>query len=200
MSKQDVRLDEQDGGLHQSVLLREALAFLNVRPGKTYVDATAGAGGHLQAIADALGLRSQPASTAKDNRAGLEKVTVPSIIGIDRDRQALDHLQGRLNRQMSGQPIMLVQSNFSEIRRVLDEAGLSTVSGGIFADLGVSSMQIDSAERGFSFLKDGPLDMRMDSAQDLTAWDIVNRWPEADLPISFINTAKNDIADRSLDI
>ncbi|MBU6450328.1 MAG: 16S rRNA (cytosine(1402)-N(4))-methyltransferase RsmH [Cyanobacteria bacterium REEB67] len=128
--------------------------MLNVRPGLTYVDATAGAGGHLSAIYNAAG--------------GAAKV-----VGIDQDPASLEAL-----RKRAPDDITLLHSNFRYLKETLAQSGINTVDGGILADLGVSSMQIDRSERGFSFQKDGPLDMRMDTTQSLSAYDIVNGWKE----------------------
>lgn len=156
---------------HVSVLLAEAIDLLDIRPGKTYVDATAGAGGHLSAILK----RTQEKTVSAENSAGENEQSV--VIGIDRDEDTLS----RLRQKLPDSQVKLFHANFTDVKDVVERAGLSTVSGGILADLGVSSMQIDQPERGFSFSKDGPLDMRMDKSQTLTAWDIVNKWSEQDL-------------------
>jgi 16S rRNA (cytosine1402-N4)-methyltransferase len=169
VTETDARPNKQTDGLqHASVLLKESIEFLNVRPGLTYIDATAGAGGHLKAIVNALGAAAT---------TGQPSATTSGVIGIDRDSQTLD----RLRKELSNEQVGLYHANFTEIADVLAEAGLRTVTGGILADLGVSSMQIDNPERGFSFLKDGPLDMRMDDTQSLTALDIVNHWKEEEI-------------------
>ncbi len=138
-------------------MLEQALALLNIRPGKTYVDATAGFGGHLLSIANLAGPESK-------------------IIGIDRDKKTIANLAKRV-----GENITLFNNNFSEIRQVAQASGLDTIDGGILADFGVSSMQIDDPERGFSFSADGPLDMRMDTSQRETAADLVNNLSEEKL-------------------
>lgn len=140
---------------HQPVMLEQTLDLLNVRPGKLYVDATAGAGGHLREIHK----RSQSA-----------------VIGIDRDLRSLNRLRAEMPAE-----VKLAHSNFDDIDEVVHSFGLSTVSGGILADLGVSSMQLDDPDRGFSFLRDGPLDMRMDPTGPVTAADLVNAMKEKDL-------------------
>lgn len=142
---------------HQPVLLAETIEMLNVRPGLTYVDATAGAGGHLSAI----------------HRAAQGQARV---VGIDQDKNSLDALKLRVPDDVT-----LIHDNFRYIKAALSQSGINTVDGGILADLGVSSMQIDRGERGFSFQKDGPLDMRMDNTQSLSAYDIVNGWKEEQL-------------------
>jgi 16S rRNA (cytosine1402-N4)-methyltransferase len=147
---------------HLPVMAQAALQALSVRPGLTYVDATAGAGGHLSEII---------------------KLAAPggTVFGIDQDNQALSDLKQRFQRPINDVAVNLVHANYSSIEAALGEFGIDTVSGGILADLGVSSMQLDNADRGFSFLKDGPLDMRMDSQASLTAEKIVNTWPEKEL-------------------
>lgn len=160
---------------HQPVLLAESIEQLNIRPGLVYVDATVGAGGHLTAIINAL-LARMSGSTI-DGRAEQETSTRLSVIGIDRDSETLD----RLRKQLAPEQATLVHANYTDIEDVLKGCGLHTVDGGIIADLGVSSMQLDTPERGFSFQKDGPLDMRMDQTQSLRAWDIVNSWPEKEI-------------------
>lgn len=140
-------------------MLEQALALLNITPGKTYVDATAGFGGHLLSIANLAGTKSK-------------------IIGIDRDEKTIANLAKRLE---PSQNVRLFHNNFSEIRQVMEEANLATIDGGILADFGVSSMQIDDPARGFSFTADGPLDMRMDTSHGETAADLVNNLSEEKL-------------------
>jgi 16S rRNA (cytosine1402-N4)-methyltransferase len=147
----------EESSPHVPVMLETALEYLNVRPGLVYVDATAGAGGHLRELVRAT------AGTG-------------TVIGIDRDSYSLDSL----TQELSGQA-RLIHANFSEIGEVVDGLGISTISGGILADLGVSSMQLDDPQRGFSFLRDGPLDMRMDPTALLTAEELVNKSTEHDL-------------------
>ncbi len=125
--------------------------------GKILVDATAGFGGHLQEMMTRL---------SGDGK----------FIGIDRDNQTLSLLQEKL-----GDKAHLFHANYSEIEEVLEQAGEKQITGGILADLGVSSRQLDDADRGFSFMRDGPLDMRMDQSQSLTAEQIVNSYPEKEL-------------------
>jgi 16S rRNA (cytosine1402-N4)-methyltransferase len=144
--------------LHTPVLLREVLEWLRVRPDGLYVDATAGTGGHTVEIASRL--------------------TTGRVIGIDRDPSALAIARERLER--FGERVTLVQASFSEIDAVLITLNVSRVNG-VVADLGVSSLELDSPERGFSFRWQAPLDMRMDPSSSLTAEEIVNHWPERDL-------------------
>lgn len=148
--------------MHLPVLLEESLEYLKVEPGKTYLDATAGAGGHLSAIAKQAGESS-------------------TVIGLDRDVHVIDRLKNLQGLGDLSSNIRLYHSNFSDIKSVLKENGIGTISGGILADLGVSSMQIDNAERGFSFQQDGPLDMRMDTTSSLSAHTIVNEFSEKEI-------------------
>jgi 16S rRNA (cytosine1402-N4)-methyltransferase len=143
---------------HTPVLLNEVLEWLDVKPDGTYIDATLGAGGHSEAIA--------------------ARLTSGRLIGLDRDAQALELAQQRL--KSFGAKVRLVASPFSRIAEVVRELGIPGVDG-VLADLGVSSMQLDRAARGFSFREPGPLDMRMDAGDKLTADEIVNRWPEKEV-------------------
>ncbi len=143
---------------HAPVLLEECIAGLDIRPEGTYVDGTLGGGGHSYEIA--------------------KRLTTGRLIGIDRDETALTAARERLNP--FGEHVTLVKSNFDRLGEILDELGVGTVDGMLF-DLGVSSPQLDEAERGFSYMADAPLDMRMDRAGSLTAREIVNLWPEEEL-------------------
>jgi 16S rRNA (cytosine1402-N4)-methyltransferase len=147
-----------DGGLarHVPVLLRSAIDFLNVRDGGVYIDGTFGAGGYTQAILAAADAR---------------------VIGIDRDRDAI--ARGADLVQASGGRLTLAQARFSELEDVARKLGHEKVNG-IVLDLGVSSMQLDQAERGFSFRLEGPLDMRM-GTEGPSAADVVARASERDL-------------------
>jgi 16S rRNA (cytosine1402-N4)-methyltransferase len=147
-------------------MLREVLEWLRVRPEGTYVDATLGAGGHSAAIAERL-----TSGTIPGRPSG-------RLISLDRDAQALELARERL--KIFGEKVKLVQAPFSRIAEVVRELGIPGVDG-VLADLGVSSMQLDQAARGFSFREAGPLDMRMDAGEELTAAEIVNRWPEKEL-------------------
>ncbi len=144
---------------HTPVLLERVLEWLRIRPDGTYIDATLGAGGHSAAIA--------------------ERLTSGRLISLDRDVQALELARERL--KSFGETVRLVQSPFSRIAEVAQELGIPPVDG-VLADLGVSSMQLDSAARGFSFREAAPLDMRMDAVNgQLTADEIVNRWSEREI-------------------
>jgi 16S rRNA (cytosine1402-N4)-methyltransferase len=143
---------------HTPVLLEEVLEWLRVKPDGTYIDATAGGGGHSLAIAERL----------RDGR----------LISLDRDARALELARERLKKQ--GAKVTLVAAAFSRIAEVVHELGIPGVDG-VLADLGVSSMQLDQAARGFSFREAGPLDMRMNADDEITADEIVNRWPEREI-------------------
>jgi 16S rRNA (cytosine1402-N4)-methyltransferase len=143
---------------HTPVLAEEAVRWLRVEPGGTYVDATVGLGGHAEEIA--------------------KRLTTGRLIGLDRDERALEIARERLKDY--GERVMLVQADFSRIDEVAREMELPPVDG-ILADLGVSSLQLDTAERGFSFRFAGPLDMRMGSEMAVTAAEIVNETAEVEL-------------------
>jgi 16S rRNA (cytosine1402-N4)-methyltransferase len=143
---------------HTPVLVGEVLRWLEVRPDGLYVDATVGAGGHAAEIA--------------------KRLTTGRLVGIDRDAAALD-LAGQQLKQW-GQQVMLVQANFGKLDEVVKKLALGPVDG-VLADLGVSSMQLDQPERGFSFRTAAPLDMRMDRNTAETAEEIVNGVEEAEL-------------------
>ena len=151
---------------HTPVLLREVLEWLRIKPEGTYIDATLGAGGHSAAIAQRLTSGAIPGRPSG------------RLISLDRDAQAIELARDRL--RTFGATVTLVQSAFSRIATVAQELGLPRADG-VLADLGVSSMQLDRAERGFSFREAGPLDMRMDRSETLTAEEIVNRWQEKEL-------------------
>ncbi len=153
---------------HDPVLVAEIVAFLVRKPG-IYVDATLGGGGHSVAILHAL------------FEAGYGDTSL--FIGIDQDDAALREASERLSMYKAG--LVLVKGNFQDIEgiinRVCREKGVDPLVAGILLDLGVSSFQIDTPERGFSYLRDGALDMRMDSGASLTACDIVNNYEEREL-------------------
>ena len=138
---------------HKSVLLDECIEGLNIRPDGVYVDGTLGRAGHSREIA--------------------KRLTTGRLICIDRDMAAIEAAQTRLADWMDR--VTLIHSNFSELGEVLKEAGIAGVDGMLF-DLGVSSPQLDDASRGFSYMQDAPLDMRMDVSAPLTAYEVVNTW------------------------
>ena len=143
---------------HVSVLLPECIDSLNIRPEGVYVDGTLGMGGHSEEIA--------------------KRLTTGKLIGIDRDETAIRRASERLRPY--GDRVQLVHGNFRDTAEILDDLGIEAVDGMLF-DLGVSSPQLDESERGFSYMHDAPLDMRMDETDNLNAWFIVNRWPEEKL-------------------
>ena len=143
---------------HASVLLDECIEALNVRPGGIYLDGTLGGAGHSLEIA--------------------KRLTTGRLIGVDRDPAALEAAGQRLAAYMDR--VTLVHSNFRALGAILDELGIGTVDGMLF-DLGVSSPQLDDGSRGFSYMSDAPLDMRMDPGDSLTAREIVNTWPREEL-------------------
>lgn len=143
---------------HVSVLLDECIEGLNIKPDGIYVDGTLGGAGHSSQI-------------AKHLSTGL-------LIGVDRDPVALKAAGERL--APFGDRVKLVHSNFAEIPQVLKDLGIEKVDG-ILLDLGVSSPQLDDGSRGFSYMADAPLDMRMDSGDSLSADTVVNTWPQEEL-------------------
>ncbi|MCC8128040.1 MAG: 16S rRNA (cytosine(1402)-N(4))-methyltransferase RsmH [Clostridiales bacterium] len=144
---------------HKSVLLEETVDSLQVRAGGVYVDGTLGGGGHAFEVLRRL------------NGTG-------RLIGIDQDADAVAAAAERL--AVYGGQVQIVRSNYVRIAEILDSLGITKVDG-IYLDLGVSSYQLDHAERGFTYREDAPLDMRMDQRNPKTAADIVNTYEEADL-------------------
>jgi 16S rRNA (cytosine1402-N4)-methyltransferase len=147
-----------DEYFHTPVLLKEVLEALAPRPGAIFVDGTLGGGGHAEALLE----------------AGVQ------VIGLDQDPAALDFAKEERRLHRFGDQFQPVRANFSEISAVLDDLELPEVDG-VLLDLGVSSWQLDTAERGFSFQREGPLDMRMDPDGPLTAADLVNTAPAGEL-------------------
>ena len=143
---------------HTSVLLEESIAALNIKPNGIYVDCTTGGGGHSYEIA--------------------KRLDGGRLICIDRDSDAIAAAKERL--APFSDKITFVKNNFSNIDTILDELGIDKADGAL-ADLGVSSYQFDTAERGFSYKLDAPLDMRMDVSSPLSAYDVVNTYTEEDL-------------------
>lgn len=144
---------------HVTVLMEEAVAGLNIRPGGIYVDCTLGGAGHSSLIASKL-------------------TDGGRLIAIDQDDWALDNARERLTSYMDR--VTLVKSNFRHIKDIVSDLGLPGVDGILF-DLGVSSPQLDEGERGFSYNADAPLDMRMDQQAPLSAYDIINEWDEEEI-------------------
>ena len=146
------------GFKHISVLLEECIEGLNIDPNGTYIDCTLGGGGHSSEI--------------------LKNLTGGKLVGIDRDGDAIAAASERL--KPFGDRFVPVRSNFSEIVYAAQSVGVEKANGILF-DLGVSSYQLDTAERGFSYMADAPLDMRMDSRDELSAADVVNTYSESEL-------------------
>ena len=143
---------------HKPVLLDACIQALNIRPDGVYVDGTLGRAGHSLEIA--------------------RRLTTGRLICIDRDQAAIDAARVRLAPWLDR--VTLVHSNFSELKEVLSGAGVSGADGMLF-DLGGASPQLDDAARGFSYMQDAPLDMRMDTAAPLTAYEVVNTWSQEEL-------------------
>jgi 16S rRNA (cytosine1402-N4)-methyltransferase len=164
---------------HQPVMVEEALALLQPERGGLFVDCTVGLGGHAEAL--------------------LSRGPAARLLGIDRDPQALTLAGERL--RPFGDRVRLVAAKFSEVGRVL---GGEEVDGGFFADLGVSSLQLDLAERGFSLQREGPLDMRMGGGEgvggagggEVSAFDVIDRWPEEELQRIFSEYGEERMARR----
>ncbi len=143
---------------HKPVLLRPCLDGLNIRPDGIYVDGTLGRAGHSLEIA--------------------KRLTTGRLIAVDRDEAALDAAPARLEGHMD--KVTLVRGNFGGLNAILSRLNVDGVDGMLF-DLGVSSPQLDDGSRGFSYLQDAPLDMRMDQSAPLTAQDVVNGWSQEEL-------------------
>ena len=143
---------------HKPVLLDACIQALNIRPDGIYVDGTLGRAGHSMEIA--------------------RRLTTGRLICIDRDQAAIDAARARLAPWLDH--VTLVHSNFSELGEVLSAAGVNGADGMLF-DLGVSSPQLDDASRGFSYMQDAPLDMRMDTSAPLSAYEVVNTWSQEEL-------------------
>ena len=142
-----------DAPKHVSVLLQECIDNLNIKPDGIYLDGTLGLGGHSYEIASRL--------------------TTGRLICVDRDRTAIERAGERL--KPFADRVTLVHGNFADAATILDELGIAGADGMLF-DLGVSSPQLDEASRGFSYMQDAPLDMRMDGSASLTAYEVVNTW------------------------
>ncbi|MDI6785533.1 MAG: 16S rRNA (cytosine(1402)-N(4))-methyltransferase RsmH [bacterium] len=142
--------------MHTPVMAKDALSFLDPKPGKIYIDCTIGAGGHSETL---LKLGSK-------------------VIGIDQDAEVLEIARERLS--IYGDKIIFIHENFRNLDSILNELNIQQVDGIIY-DLGVSTYQLNKAERGFSFQKDGPLDMRMDKERKTKAYDLVNHLSEKEL-------------------
>lgn len=143
---------------HRPVLLDECIEGLRIRPGGLYLDGTLGRAGHSREIA--------------------RRLDTGRLVCIDRDQAALDAAQDRLAGCLD--KVELIHGNFGDLAELLDGRGLGPFDGMLF-DLGVSSPQLDDPERGFSYMHDAPLDMRMDRSEALTAAIVVNEWPQEEL-------------------
>lgn len=143
---------------HTSVLQSEVIENLKIGLGNKFIDATLGGGGHAKAIIEKGGL----------------------VLGIDQDQDALEHVEEDQQSNIKDQKLMVAKGNFRDIEKIANDRGFDNVRGVLF-DLGVSSYQLDEASRGFSFLKDERLDMRMDKSQKLTAYEVVNEYPKSAL-------------------
>ena len=144
---------------HKSVLLEESIDALCIKPDGIYVDGTLGGGGHSYEICKRLSEKGR-------------------LIGIDQDAAAIEAATWRLREYKDR--VMIIRSNYCDMRRELGKIGITSVDG-VILDLGVSSYQLDTADRGFTYREDAPLDMRMDQRQTLTAKDIVNEYSEMEL-------------------
>ncbi|MBO5744005.1 MAG: 16S rRNA (cytosine(1402)-N(4))-methyltransferase RsmH [Clostridia bacterium] len=143
---------------HVSVLLKETIDSLNIKPDGIYADGTLGGGGHSFEIASKLSQKGR-------------------LIGIDRDTEALEAAAKRLSQFEN---VSYVHDNFSNIKEILQNEGVDAIDGAVI-DLGVSSYQLDFTERGFSYMEDAPLDMRMDRTAKFSAYDVVNTYSEEEL-------------------
>ena len=147
---------------HKSVLLEECIQALNIRPEGIYLDGTLGGAGHSVEIA--------------------RRLTTGRLIGVDRDTVALDAAKDRLAPYLDR--VTLVHGNFRDLDRILRDLEIPAVDGMLF-DLGVSSPQLDDGSRGFSYMADAPLDMRMNREDRLTAYEVVNQWSREELRRAF---------------
>ncbi len=152
--------------MHIPVMLDEVINSLNIKPDGIYVDLTLGRAGHSEAI--------------------LKNIKNGKLIAFDKDKIAIEESQGRLVKVNNH--FKLIHSDFKNFKDELNKLGIKKVDG-IIADLGVSSPQLDNQDRGFSYNKDGYLDMRMNQDQSLKAWDIVNNWKEEEIINILINNA-----------
>ena len=143
---------------HISVLLNETVDSLSVSPEGIYADGTLGGGGHSLEILKKLSPKGR-------------------LIGIDRDTEALEAAKKRLS---SFDNVSFVHSNFSNIKEIISSLGIEAIDGAVI-DLGVSSYQLDFGERGFSYMEDAPLDMRMDRTSGFSAYDVINTYSEGEL-------------------
>ncbi|PYK39876.1 MAG: 16S rRNA (cytosine(1402)-N(4))-methyltransferase [Verrucomicrobia bacterium] len=161
----------EDVSYHRPVLAAEVVELLAPRPGSLVIDATCGGGGHSEAI---LG-------------------TGADVLALDQDPEAIQHATDRLAR--FGRRVIFRRANFRHVDKVLDQLGVATI-GGALLDLGVSSRQLENAQRGFSMMRNGPLDMRMDPQNVVTAASIVNNYPGEELTRLFRDLGEEPAARR----
>ncbi|MEY2484458.1 MAG: rRNA (cytosine1402-N4)-methyltransferase [Verrucomicrobiota bacterium] len=161
----------EDFTYHRPVLVRETVELLAPRAGSLVVDGTCGGGGHTEAIL----------------KAGAD------VLALDQDPEAIEHAREQLAHV--GGRVTLRQANFRNTDKVLDELGIATI-GGAMLDLGVSSRQLENAERGFSIMRNGPLDMRMDPSAPVSAADVVNNYSEEELTRLFRELGEEPAARR----
>lgn len=143
---------------HKSVLLEECIEALHIRPDGIYVDGTLGGAGHSSEIA--------------------KRLTSGKLIAFDQDPEAIENAKKVLAPYMDR--VILIHSNFEDLKERLEECGIEAIDG-LLLDLGVSSYQLDNPARGFSYMQDAPLDMRMDSTQQLSAYEVINRYSKEEL-------------------
>ena len=159
---------------HKSIMVDEVIRSLNIKPDGIYLDCTLGGGGHARAIANKLSAQAL-------------------LIGIDQDDDAIKAATENLSGVTCN--VKIVRDNFSRLNQILHDLGIEKIDGAVF-DLGVSSYQIDTPERGFSYMKDSPLDMRMDRRQALTARDVINAYDEDRLTKIFREYGEERFAKR----
>lgn len=158
---------------HKSVLLEECIEQLNIKPNGVYVDCTVGGGGHSLDI--------------------VKKLEDGKLICLDQDEDALKAAKEKLKDYED--KIIFVNSNFENFKNIMNELNIKKVDGALL-DIGVSSYQIDTANRGFSYMQDGELDMRMDRTQGLSAWDVINKYSEEDLTNIFYKYGEENWSKR----
>lgn len=158
---------------HVSVLLNESISSLNLKENSIIVDATLGYGGHSSSI--------------------LDRIKKGYLFAFDQDSEAIRHSTDRLSK--IGTNFTIIKSNFKNMKEELNKRGIEHVDGVLF-DLGVSSPQLDDAERGFSFHEDAPLDMRMDREQELTAYDVVNTYSKEELARIFLKYGEDKFSNN----
>ncbi len=168
---EDEAQDREEFIYHRPVMVREAIELLAVRAGSLILDATCGGGGHAEAIL----------------KSGAD------VLGLDQDPDAIAEAADRLAQ--FGNRVTLRQANFRDAGRVLDEIGIAEIGGAIL-DLGVSSRQLENAERGFSLMRNGPLDMRMNPSGEITAGEIINSYSEEELTRLFRDLGEEPAARR----